>query len=407
MGRRLNGWFDESRGVWYARLGPISETTGKPRPVVLKDAEGRPIDRGDRKGKDEAIRRILDERDRPKGPTVAEVIRAYLDWHVQQKSAAATIRTHWYHLKRFGDFVHGGLRYADRPAADIIVNDLWRVEASGVGAVRHLYLSVRACWRWAARPVKGRDPKVMIPANPFAAVMVPAGGQRPSQATPWPLARRILRLARAWARERHRPYGRTRAFRLCKAWALFAIAYSGARTAEAVTLEWGDIRWDEGVAAIPAGRTKGRRTGRMRYIPLLPRLLALLRVIERWPDRHPVYVFATRWHEKRPGLREWWRSIREDLKPYLAARGVGLPAGWRPYWLRHTVATQAARAVGKEKASRALGHTPEVLDAHYDHVEADRVREVGEAVANLRRGRGRSSPPPGTTSGPGGAAPAS
>ena len=120
MGRRLNGWFDESRGVWYARLGPISETTGKPRPVVLKDAEGRPIDRGDRKGKDEAIRRILDERDRPKGPTVAEVIRAYLDWHVQQKSAAATIRTHWYHLKRFGDFVHGGLRYADRPAADII-----------------------------------------------------------------------------------------------------------------------------------------------------------------------------------------------------------------------------------------------------------------------------------------------
>ena len=46
MGRMVNGWFDELRGVWYARLGSISEKTGKPRPVVLKDAQGRPIPRG-------------------------------------------------------------------------------------------------------------------------------------------------------------------------------------------------------------------------------------------------------------------------------------------------------------------------------------------------------------------------
>ena len=50
-------------------------------------------------------------------------------------------------------------------------------------------------------------------------------------------------------------------------------------------------------------------------------------------------------------------------------------------------ATDAARSVGKEKASKALGHSPEVLDASYDHVEADRVREVAEAVEKARRSR--------------------
>src|SRR5262249_36310677 len=126
MGRKVDGWFDEARGVWYARLGDISEATGKPNPVVLRDAEGQPITRGDRKGKDTAIRQILYERDRPRGPTVADVVRGYLAWHVAQESAPATIKTHYYHLKRFGDLMYAGVRYADRPAANIMVEDLWK-----------------------------------------------------------------------------------------------------------------------------------------------------------------------------------------------------------------------------------------------------------------------------------------
>jgi integrase len=408
MGRKLTGWFDAARGVWYARLGPISEMTGKPRPGVLKDEAGVPIARDDATGKAAAIRRLLGERDRPPGPTVAEVIRAYLAWHKSQGSAPATQRTHWFHLKRFGDFVHEGVRYADRPAASIVTKDLGRIKASGKGAIRHTYMSVLACWRWAARPIEDREPERLIPSNPLEGLIRPRGGQRPSRVVEWPLARRILRLARAWARERHRPYERTRATRWVKVCALFAIAYSGGRTAEIVTMEWGDIRWDAAVAAIPVDRHKtGRATGKMRYVPLLPRLIALLRAIERWPHRHETYVFATRWSPGRPSLRTWWDSIRDDIKPYLAARGVALPPGFRPYWLRHTVATQAAQAMGKEKAAKAMGHSPQVLDQVYDHVEADRVREVGEAVDRLRRGKGRSSRPPGTPSAPGPGGPSS
>jgi integrase len=405
MGRRAQGWFDDKRGVWYARLGEISQATGKPRKIVLKDEQGRPIEKGDTKGRDAAIRRQVEARDRPKGRTVAEVIRAYLAWHAEQKSAPATIKTHWMHLKRFGDFVHDGVRYADREAASIVPKDLGRIKASGKGAIRHTYMSVLACWRWAARPIEDREPERLIPSNPLVDIIRPKGGQRPSEATPWPIALQVLRLATKWAREPHKPFHKTRACRQAKVWALFAIAYSGARTAEAVTLEWGDIHWDDGVAAIPVGRHKtGRTTGKMRYFPLMPRLIRLLRRIQRGPDRHERYVFATRWHEKQPCLRGWWKSIREDIKPYLAARGVVLPERWRPYWLRHRFATDASRKVGKEKASKAMGHSPQVMDAVYDHVEAERVREVGRAVENLRRDRDRSNRPPGTAPGPGASA---
>jgi len=385
MGRKATGWWSARSQRWLARLGPVNPKTGRRSAVSLRDPRGELIGEHDLAGRDAAIARLQGQEEGSSSPTVAEVCRLYLAWHAAHGSAPATIRTHYYHLTRFAKFESGGVRYADRPASSIVPGDLAALKRSGIGAVRHLYMSVLACWEWAYLSIDDREPDRLIPSNPLRDVKRPRGGQRPSRATPWPEVRRMLRLARGWAREPHRPFGRTRAFRLAKVWALMAMAYSGGRTAEIVTLEWGDIRWAEGVAAIPAGRTKGRRTGKMRYIPLLPRLLELLELLEHWPDRHGRYVFATRFNRKGPSLREWWRSIRCDLKPYWAERGVELPEGWRPYWLRHTVATQASRAVGKEKAAKAMGHSPQVLDSTYDHVEADRVREVGEAVARARR----------------------
>ncbi len=77
---------------------------------------------------------------------------------------------------------------------------------------------------------------------------------------------------------------------------------------------------------------------------------------------------------------------------------IGSGTRWRP---------QAPRAVGKDEAAKALGHSPQVLSGVYDHVEADRVNEVGEAVERFRRGRGRSNPSPATSSGSGGGGPSS
>lgn len=388
MGRRIKGWWDEKRGRWLVRMGPTSERTGKRTAIPLCDARGEPIARDDATGRDAAIARLAADRmPAPSGPTVADVCRLYLDWHRAEGSSPRTIRTHWEQLGRFAGFVRDGLRYADRPAASIAPRDLAAIRRSGMGSLRHLYASVLACWRWAARPIEDREPDRLIAANPLEGMIRPKGGQLAARAMSWDLARRMLRMARGWASRPRKGHPRTRAMRWIKVQALVAMAYSGGRTAEIVTLEWGDIRWEDGVAAIPAARTKTRRTGRVRYVPLLPRLIEILRVIERWPDRHERWVFATRWHDRAPRLRKWWRAIRDEIRPYLAARGLVLPDGWRPYWLRHTVATQASRAVGREKAAKAMGHSPQVLDSTYDHVEADRVREVGDAVDRARKRR--------------------
>src|SRR5262249_39368206 len=137
MGRRTTGWFDDKRNVWYVRLGPISERTGKPKPVVLRDEAGEPVAPDDGRGRDGG-RRLLGPRPTPTGPAARDACLAYLAWHKAEGSAPRTIKDHWYHLTRFSKFVHAGVRYADRPAADIVPRDLWRIKKSGMGALRQL-----------------------------------------------------------------------------------------------------------------------------------------------------------------------------------------------------------------------------------------------------------------------------
>jgi len=182
---------------------------------------------------------------------------------------------------------------------------------------------------------------------------------------------------------------------------LTAMAYTGARTSEVVTLEWGDIRWRDGIIFIPAERTKTRRTGKPRRLPLLPRIVRLLRFIERWKHRHPVYVFCCAWHRSIDEReRELWRWIREDLKPYLQDRldefnadlkpgrhAIKLPEDWTPYWMRHTFATEAVDQVGLDLAASTVGNTPELLGRVYDHVSSKRVKKVAAAVDKARRNR--------------------
>lgn len=388
MGRKMTGWWDEARGVWYARIGEPSPKNGKLRPVVLRDESGEPVARGDEAGRDAAIHRVLAERAGKHGPTVAQVINAYVMWHHREGSAPRTIKGHHYHLKRFAEFRHQGVSYAGRPAESIVPGDLWRFKRSGLGAMRQAYMSILACWQWASVPIEGREPEVMIPSNSLAGVKRPRRGP-PSGVMEWSDSRRMLRLARGWARKRARTRrARTRWSRWLLVQSLALIAYGGPRTAEAVTLEWGDIHWDEGVAVIPRGRHKtGSRTQKDRHFPIGRRMLRVLREIERHPDRHPVYVFSSRWATG-PTPREFWRRIRLDLKPALAAMGMELPAGWKPYWLRHGLGTTAMEAVGADMAASALGHSPEVLKSTYDHVTLRRVREVGEAVERARKKRG-------------------
>ena len=177
----------------------------------------------------------------------------------------------------------------------------------------------------------------------------------------------------------------SRAARWIKVQALVAIAYSGARTAEAVTLEWDDIRWDQGVAEIPVDRHKTRRTGRIRRFPILPRLMKLLAIIRRWPHHHPKYVFLCSWNNK-PSVKEWWRWLREDLRPWLMSEGLVIPKNWRPYWLRPCVWDRCSRKRSAALKNGSVGNGAlegECSRQVYFHTSAKTVSKVGQAVAEV------------------------
>lgn len=413
MGRQAKGWWDRRTQRWYARLGPLDKN-GRPLPVMLRDEQQNPIvdpPQGDRvpRSVEKAVHRLKLERENRsaviEGPTVDHVCSLYLDWHrTAAKSAMRTIRGHWYQLTRFCRFEHNGIRYGDRPAETIGPRDLWRIDDSGGGSLRQLYASVVACWNWAARPVKNRDPEVLIPANRLTKIERPAKGHIQDKTIDWGDARVMLRLARGYARQKADTRAeKTRAARWLKVATLTAMAYTGARTLEIVSLEWNDIRWKDGILYIPATRTKTRYTGKPRIIGMQPRLVRLLRAIQNWKHRHPVYVFYCAWHSTE-GVkdhadnreRELWKFVREGVKPWLTAewerrrvylepRGINLTRDWTPYWLRHTYGTTALEEVGADVASSIMGNSAEIMRNTYDHVSARRARNVADRVHEARK----------------------
>ena len=408
MGRKATGWWDKRAKRWFARLGAISDDTGKPTTVMLKDEYGRPIRKTDTKGKNLAIQRLVSSRRLEPilpGPTVAEACSEFVKWHKNRGSAERTVMDHWYHLKRFSAFEHDGVTYGERRAADITPDDVWRIEDSGIGAIRQLYGSIIGCWIWAARPIAGRIPSVMIPKNLLDKIERPPEPPKVKKLMPWQHIRIILRCGRAFARMPARTrIRRTRLNRWMKAACLTTMAHTGARTGEVVEMEWGDICWDpespeKGHIIIPSERTKTRKTGKDRYVAFPPRIGDLFKAIAKIPEHHPKYVFCLAWHKSiRERKPDFWRWVRDDLKPYVdrqidewnARRSTGTPPSeitteWTPYWMRHTFATAASRLAGAKAAAAALGHSEKMLDKTYDHGTAEKARAVADKVVEDRR----------------------
>jgi hypothetical protein len=394
MGRRITGWWDDRARRYMARLGPASDRTGKPRPVVLKDADGRDIPFGGEKADkvpavQAAIARILGEREaaerRTAGPTVAEVCRSFVAWHAENGSAQRTVEDHHYHLGRFSGFLHAGARYADRAARSIEPEDLWRLKKAGLGSIRLLYASVLACWRWASRPVEGRSPTRLLPENPLAGIAKPPRGARRTKTVPWAVARQLLRFARARARRPARTRReRTRAAERLRVLCLHLIATTGCRPFEA-----------EGLIAVAPTRAKDRRPGRPAEKPrriAVPRgLLRALALVRDWRDAHPRWVFVPAWTRGKAGLspKALIAWFGDELKPAAIAAGVPLAPETTLYYFRHAWQTMGLEVESAEGVSAAAGNSPEVLLSTYEHTTNRRIREVaGKVEAARRRGRG-------------------
>ena len=392
MPRAPKGWWDARRGRYLARLGPESERTGKPTPVVLEHPDGRPIAKGDAAAVAAAILRLQAERDarerRFAGPSVIELAREFVRWHEDNGSAPKTCDGHQYYLTRFARFVGpDGLPYGVRAAASIGPEDLWRIKASGQGSLRLWFASVLACWRWASRPVEGRTPARLLASNPLEGVAKPPRGRTTPKLVDWPTTRRLLRIARAWANEPiPKRQARIRAERRLRVLCLTLIAWTGCRPFEAGGLRWDEIDWREGVIVVDPARTK--RRGKDRRIAL-PRQLGRALQLARWStSAHPVFAFLPAWSRGTRGLGvhgldEWFR---ETLKPLATAAGVPLPEGLTLYWFRHDWQTAGLDVASVEQVSAAAGNSPGVLVSTYAHLRNEGIRKTAEAVQRRRRG---------------------
>lgn len=373
--------------AWLVPLGEISEITGRRKYVMLRDPEGRKIKGNDHVGKIKALCQ-LEERE-SSGPTVFEVTNAYLTWHEIKGSKPNTRQDHLFHLTRFGRFEYKGIRYYDRPASSITLRDLARVresmEARGcrLGYIRHLYSSVLACWRWAERPVEGREPERLLETNPLE------GAERPKQVKsrklviPWPTIKVLIKFA---GKRATCLTGLTHKLAYRKVCMLQLIAETGCRPAEACDLQWDWVYEKERVLILPPESHKtGWRRGETRIIGLSREMAETLECLRNMKSAHPTWVFALKDHKTAPsrhGLDHWFA----DLRRAAIKEGFPIPPTMTLYSLRHSLVTQA-RQGGIEYRDLAahMGHSEQVAEEIYTHLDPSFVREQFDRMHAARQ----------------------
>lgn len=157
------------------------------------------------------------------------------------------------------------------------------------------------------------------------------------------------------------------------------VAYTGLRKNEALYLQLGDIRLDQGVVHVSARRRLKTRASAA-PVPLAPELAAIL---DRWlPEAGPLWLFpgVTRlgpWVGGAPGYRplDWLRR---------AGAEVGLPTvSW--HGLRHTLGKLLVHRFGNtaDQARSVLRHsdlrTTEEFYLHRDDLEC--LRSIGRTIS--------------------------
>lgn len=381
--------------AWLVPLGDISEVTGRRKYVVLRDEDGQKIGHNDVKGKIKALRRLEDQSS--SGPMVWDLIIDYLHWHEDRGSKPSTISDHQFQLEKFGLFEYQGVRYYDRPALSITLRDLARVresmEARGCrsGYIRHLYASVLACWRWATRPIEGREPERLLSMNPLEGAERPRAGRGRKVIIPWSMIQELLQFAekRAWSVNRSLLAAAWR-----KALMFRLVAESGCRPIEACRLEWSWVDEKNRVIVIPVDQHKtGWRHGDDRIFGLTVEMashLGALRAIKDHCTGYSQWVFAVRgqgYAPTRQGFDHWF----SDLRRAAITAGFLIPPTITLYSFRHSLVTQARQGgISYRDLAVHMGHSEQVAEEVYSHLDPNFVRSQFDRM-HAARTQGESS----------------
>lgn len=379
MGRPAKGWWHAREEAYYAEIAGVQRRLDYP--------DGSPVRRGDDAGRLEALARLIGEaRSEPSAArsgqwSAGDVMRAWIAWHRERGSKPRTVTGYVLVLSAWGRHrVAGGKALRHKPADRVGVDDWTSYRRSLVSrklASRTIEAhldAIKACWRWASRPVEGRTPSRLVRHDPFRDLLVDLRPERRrvrGVLSPGQLAALIA------AAEKVAP----EAWRV--AWRIQVD--SGCRTSEVLSLRW---EWWQGRAFVvpPSEHKTGAKTGRPRIVAVTAATAAALESWRRSPLASPVWVVVAS-HVAGASARpasaawygRWWRRV--------AAGVEGLPSGCSAYWARDSVKAHGdAAGVPSAQLAQAMGHSEVVARGHYSHADLERAIAAVEAVAKSREG---------------------
>lgn len=356
------------------------------------------------------LEREADEGTRPAAdPTVEWLIEIYLAWGAGEVAAGRMSGNHYgplsSRLKLFTDHPEISRTRATALTVDMLAEFFSSLRGRGYEAhyIAGVGRSIRAAFRWAARPVPGRTPTRLIPENPLAGYEFPRAPGAVRGYIEGEVVRRFLRWA--WGRARSPATGTKPGSRRFDRLFVLMLRFqrlTGCRPGEACDLRWSDIDREAGKITIPAARQKmGKATGRDRVIYLTRPVVRMLDAIGRMEGHHPEYVF-THMRGRGASMRghgcplagEPWPSgsaasakvrklrelaISEGLPGLVAVGAKKLVA----YSNRHGYVSEAiSLGLTHEQTAGLVGNSAGILARTYAHAleraDADRAKKLME-----------------------------
>ena len=142
---------------------------------------------------------------------------------------------------------------------------------------------------------------------------------------------------------------------------------TGARPAEAFSLSWSDVNFDEGRLTLQAAFTK---TGQTRHIPINDKLAGCLKAWKAESDN--IYLFPGLDPTKpRVTVQKGWKRIKRDAKL----------ENFRLYDCRHTFASKlVTRGVDLYTVSELLGHSSVEMTKIYAHLSPEHLKSAVDVL---------------------------
>jgi integrase len=386
VARPLKGTWDSRRSCYVAALGDwYTDGSGRRRRrvVALRHEDGSYVERWDDAGRLAALARLRGAADRDdraaRSPTVADLFRQFVDWHRITGTGDQAVDHYRYFLTRIANVPTGqGRVIGDLQAASFGVAELFAVRAwvrSKGGSESYVGVHERVlknCFRWASRAIEGRDPIVILAANPFPTGHVKGVGSEYRSERPCPTWEELQAILDRL--DEHI----TRVGQGCKprrsevnALMVRVIAERGCRPLEVCRLKCEE--WDDAAGGFVLKQHKTSAKGVAGVIPLRAVTAERVRALLSRDGHRGVWVFGpTRGPDKPPSrdsLATWWRDNRDAV-------GAGR---YELYSFRNTVSNHLRLAgIAGRELQLAIRHTPAVADGVYRRDTLESARQVFE-----------------------------